>query len=178
MTREEAIKLRPHYAELFDNIPPMPPKWKPGPGQATEEQIAELIRLVPDREQKIWELVYAGLSEEDARGTLEAMRKPRMPEVAVREAERLHAQSGEVLAQRQADELRRLRENRNAAGRWAGKPPDDGMSKAERELLIRQQQVQDYWQERKLADAEYERRFREDAGIEAYDRNVIWGGRR
>ena len=178
MTREEAIKLRPHYAELFDNIPPMPPKWKPGPGQASMAQIEELIRLVPEREQKIWEAVYAGLTDEQAQGVLEAMRKPRMPALGVGEAERLHAQSGEVLAERQADELRRLRDNRVIAGRWAGKPPDDGMSKEERELLMRKQQMADYWQERKLADAEYERRFRDDAGIEAYDRNVIWGGRR
>ena len=71
------------------------------------------------------------------------------------------------MAERQAAELRRLRDNRNAAGRWAGKPPDDGMSKAERELLMRRQQMADYWQERKLADAAYEQRFREERGIEA-----------
>ena len=43
---------------------------------------------------------------------------------------------------------------------------------------MHQQQIADYWQERKLADAAYEQRFREEGGIEAYDRNVIWGGRR
>ena len=32
--------------------------------------------------------------------------------------------------------------------------------------------------ERRLADAEYERSLREDSGIERYDREVIWGGRR
>ena len=74
MTREEAIKLRPHYAELYANIPPMPPKWKPGPGQASMAQIEELIRLVPAREEKIWELVYAGLTDEQARGVLEVGR--------------------------------------------------------------------------------------------------------
>ena len=177
MTREEAIKLRPHYAELYANIPPMPPKWKPGPGQASMAQIEELIRLVPAREEKIWELVYAGLTDEQARGVLEVARKPRLPTVGEGEAERLHSQSAELLAERQADELRRLKDNR-IAGRWAGKPPDDGMSKGERELLMRRQQIADYWQERKLADAAYEQRFREEGGIEAYDRNVIWGGRR
>jgi hypothetical protein len=31
MTREEILKLRPHYAELIANMPPMPPLRKPVP---------------------------------------------------------------------------------------------------------------------------------------------------
>ena len=47
----------------------------------------------------------------------------------------------------------------------------------EEDLRQRYQQVIDYWHERKLADAAYEQRFRNDA-IERYDNEVIWRGYR
>jgi hypothetical protein len=133
----------------------MPPK------RASQAQIEEICRLVPERKAEVLKLGQAGLTDKQAREILEEARKPRkprMPALSGGDAERLHAQSGEVLAERQRRELDELR--------------------GEELRRQRYQEVIDYWHERKLADAAYEQRFRDDAGIEAYDRNVIWKGYR
>jgi hypothetical protein len=132
---------------------------KYGPTPANRAQIEEICRLIPEREKEVWQLVHAKphyLTDEQARAILAEARKPRLPAVATGNAERLHAQSEEVLAERQRRELDELR--------------------GEELRRQRYQDVIDYWHERKLADAAYEQRFRDDAGIEAYDRNVIWRG--
>ncbi len=51
MTREEILKLRPHYAELFANIPPMPPirpKAKPEYAVKVSEKMDEAIKAQPE----------------------------------------------------------------------------------------------------------------------------------
>jgi hypothetical protein len=84
-------------------------KWGPAPISIT--QLEEICRLVPERKEAVLALADAGLTGEQAEELLEELRKPRaMPVVASGDAERLHAQSGEVLAQRQAEELREMRE--------------------------------------------------------------------
>jgi hypothetical protein len=65
-------------------------------------------------------------------------RKTRLPAIPLAEAQRLHAQMGEVLRGRELYELRRMRE------------PD------------RYQEAIDRCVERRLAAAEYERHFREE----------------
>ena len=123
-------------------------------------------------------MVYAEphyLTDEQAREIHAEARKLRIAPTKAGEAERLHAQSAEVLAQRQADELLRMRERdyRISSRRAGGAMRGDG----EEDLRQRYQQVIDYWHERKLADAAYEQRFRDDA-IERYDNEVIWRGYR
>jgi hypothetical protein len=139
---------------------------------ANRRNVEELVRLVPERAEVLWQLWHAGkLGKVFVEQVLAEARKPRMLPTASGEAERLHAQSGEVLAHRQREELRRA----EALAR-ARRSERSQHSEAEWELA-RRQAVIDYWQNQKLAAAENERYFREGEGIEAYDRNVIWGRR-
>jgi hypothetical protein len=163
------------------------PRIEDMPVWANRKQIEELKRLMPERAKEIDELWDEGLTREQADEVLKVRRAwlaahPRLAarrvgEVSLAKAWELHGQSEEVLKQRERDELLRERErdyrigSRQAGGRLRGDPEMTARDKYQAAL--------DRVAERRLADAEYERSLRENYDpIEAYDRGVIWGGRR
>jgi hypothetical protein len=175
MTREE----RRRQTELEELL--AKPIW------ANRKQIEELKRLIPERAKEIDALWDAGVTKEQAEEVLKVRRAwlaqnptlsaRRVGDVPLAKAWELHGQSEEVLKQRERDELQRDRErdyrigSRQAGGRMRGDP----------EVTVRDkyQAALDRVAERRLADAEYARSLRENYDpIEAYDRGVIWGGRR
>src|SRR5262245_31134490 len=146
---------------------------------ANRGQIEEICRLVPERKDEVWELVWAGLTDEQAQEIIAEARKPRIAPATQGTAERLHAQSAKVLAQRQRDELealkeRRYREEHRRAGGF--RLPCDPKVSAE-ELRWRYQQVIDFWAEQALFAREQQLRLR-DNPVERWDRQVIWRGQR
>ena len=154
---------------------------------ANRKQIEELTRLMPERAGEIDALWEAGLLKDQADAVLKVARAwaaehPKLATCRVgglplAKAWELHGQSEELLKQRERDELQRERErdyriaHRQAGGRLRGDP--------EVTVHDRYQAALDRCAERRLANAEYERSLRENYDpIEAYDRGVIWGGRR
>jgi hypothetical protein len=85
------------------------------------------------------------------------MPKAAMPAVSLTQAEALHRQSSEVLAERQEEELQELKERQARAERY--------------------QATLNFWAEQRLFAQEQAERFRE-SGIERFDREVIWRGAR
>jgi hypothetical protein len=154
-------------------------RWDLMPVPANRNQIEEICRLMPERKEEVWALVYAGLTDEQARMILAEARKPRIAPTMPGAAERLHQQSGEVLAQRQEEELRQLRERRARIGHRTvnARLDSEPVESAEEQFRQRAQAVIDYWGQQRLFAQEQEERFSEDP-IAKYDRDVIWRGYR
>jgi hypothetical protein len=140
---------------------------KYGPTPANRGQIEEICRLVPERKDEVWSLVWAGLTDEQAQEILAEARKPRIAPAAPEAAERLHAQSAKVLARRQRDELEALKERRHR----------DPVVSAEEQLRQRYQAQLDFWAEQALFAKEQQHRLL-DNPVERYDQDVIWRGTR
>ena len=144
-------------------------KWGPAPISIT--QIEEICRLVPERKEAVLALADAGLTGEQAEELLEQLRQlPKaakaMPVMASEDAERLHAQSGEQLAQLQAEELRQRRErdyrirDRAVGGRLKRDPPPP-MSPEERFYQWYHNRL-DFWGEQQHFAEERQRELREN----------------
>jgi hypothetical protein len=132
-------------------------KWGPAPVSVT--QMEEICRLVPERKEAVLALADAGLTGEAAEELLEQLRKPRLPN-----AERLHAQSGEVLAQRQTEELREMRErdyrieHRSVGGRLRG----DAVLSPEELGRWRYEQMLGFWVEQQRFAEEQQRQLEDN----------------